>query len=245
MLVEDDAGVRVLLRKIIERNEGFEISGECDNLADAVSLFVRNRPEVIFMDIEINGASGIDCARIIMDMEPKTKIIFATAHAEYMPEAFELYAYDYLVKPFDIERVEQTLRRIVVLKENTIQEETEKPEKKGIDWEKGLERLLVKGRESMMFVDIPDIILVQRENNSTVICTARDSFTTSAGLHEIEQRLDPERFMRSHKSYIINLSKIRSIEPYGRWTYIVTFRDTNRDALITAEKYEEIKRRFS
>ena len=96
----------------------------------------------------------------------------------------------------------------------------------------------------MIFVDIPDIILVQRENNSTVICTAHDSFTTSAGLHEIEVRLDPEHFMRSHKSYIINLSKIRKIEPYGRWTYIVTFRDTDRDALITAEKYEELKKRF-
>ena len=82
MLVEDDAGVRTLLKKIIERNEGFEVNGECDNLADAVTLFVRNRPEVIFMDIEINGVNGIDCARVIMDMEPKTKIIFATAHAD-------------------------------------------------------------------------------------------------------------------------------------------------------------------
>ena len=242
MLVEDDAGVRTLLKKIIERNEGFEVNGECDNLADAVTLFVRNRPEVIFMDIEINGVNGIDCARVIMDMEPKTKIIFATAHAEYMPEAFEVYAYDYLVKPFDIERVEQTLRRIAAMKEE--HSETELSEKK-VHCERGLDRLLVKGRESMIFVDIPDIILVQRENNSTVICTAQDSFTTSAGLHEIEVRLDPEHFMRSHKSYITNLSKIRKIEPYGRWTYIVTFRDTDRDALITAEKDEELKKRFS
>ena len=174
-------------------------------------------------------------------MEPKTKIVFATAHAEYMPEAFEVYAFDYLVKPFDIERVDRTLARILSLKE---QEPLEHPDKI-VRYEKGLDRLLVKGRESMSFVDIQDIVLVQRENNSTVIYTRQDSFTTSAGLGDIEAKLDPELFLRSHKSYIINLSKIKKIEPYGRWTYIVAFKDLDRDALITAEKYEEIKKRFS
>ena len=169
-----------------------------------MSLFARLKPEVVFLDIEINGASGIDCAKIIADMEPKTKIVFATAHAEYMPEAFEVYAFDYLVKPFDIERVDRTLARILSLKE---QEPQEHPDKI-VRYEKGLDRLLVKGRESMSFVDIQDIVLVQRENNSTVIYTRQDSFTTSAGLGDIEAKLDPELFLRSHKSYIINLSKI-------------------------------------
>ena len=115
IVVEDESGIRKLLRKIIERNDGFEVAGECDNLADAVSLFARLKPEVVFLDIEINGASGIDCAKIIADMEPKTKIVFATAHAEYMPEAFEVYAFDYLVKPFSqtelLMKVKSLLRR--------------------------------------------------------------------------------------------------------------------------------------
>ena len=131
ILVEDESGIRMLLKKIIEKKEEFQVVGECDNLADAVSLFARLKPEVVFLDIEINGASGIDCAKIIADMEPKTKIVFATAHSEYMSEAFEVYA------------------------------------------------------------------------------------------------------------------KIKKIEPYGRWTYIVAFKDIDKDALITADKYEEIKKRFS
>ena len=211
LLVEDESGIRLLLRKIIEKNKEFQVVGETDNLTQAVTLFHRTKPDVVFLDIEISGASGLDCARIIADINPKTKIIFATAHAEYMSNAFEVYAFDYLLKPFNVERVDQTLQRILDLAR---QKEAE-PLERIVKYEKGLDKLLVKGRESMSFVDIKDIILVQREEGSTVIYTAKDSFTTSAGLGEIEEKLDPEQFMRSHKSYI-----------------------------ITQEKYEEIKRRF-
>jgi two-component system LytT family response regulator len=77
-----------------------------------------------------------------------------------------------------------------------------------------------------------------------VIYTRKDSFHTSASLSDIEAKLDTEQFMRSHKSYLINVSQIKKIEPYGRWTYIVTFKEIDKDALMTTEKFEEIKKRF-
>jgi two-component system LytT family response regulator len=240
ILVEDESGIRKLLRKIIERNEGFEVVGESDNLTDAVTLFTKTKAEVVFLDIEINGTSGMECAKIIADLEPKTKIIFATAHAEYMPNAFEVYAFDYLLKPFNVERVNHSLERIRALSVPDKDENLDKI----IKYERGLDKLLVKGKESMSFVDIKDIILVQRENGSTVIYTKQDSFTTSASLGDIETKLDGEQFMRSHKSYLINVSQIKKIEPYGRWTYTVAFKDISQDALMTVEKYEEIKKRF-
>lgn len=240
ILVEDESGIRMLLRRIIEQNTGFEVVGETDNLADAVALFTRTKAEVVFLDIEIKGTSGLECAKVIADLEPKTKIIFATAHSEYMSDAFEVYAFDYLIKPFNIERVNQTLDRIKALSEPVKNGELDKI----VKFERGLDKLLVKGKESMSFIDIKDIILIQRENSSTVIYTKQDSFTTSAGLSDIEAKLDPEQFMRSHKSYLINISQIKKIEPYGRWTYIVTFKDLNKDALMTLDKFEEIKKRF-
>jgi two-component system LytT family response regulator len=240
IIVEDESGIRKLLRKIIENKEGFEIVGECDSLSEAVRLFTKTKAEVIFLDIEINGSNGLECAKIIADMEPKTKIIFATAHSEYMSAAFEVYAFDYLVKPFNVERVYHTLDRVRTFTETAEMEHLDKI----IKYERGLEKLLVKGKESMSFVDINDIILVQRENNATVIYTKKDSFNTSASLSDIEAKLDTEQFMRSHKSYLINISQIKKIEPYGRWTYIVTFKDIDKDALMTVEKFEEIKKRF-
>ncbi len=240
ILVEDESGIRKLLRKIIENKDGFEIVGECDNLSEAVSLFTKTKAEVVFLDIEINGANGLECAKIIADMEPKTKIIFATAHSEYMSAAFEVYAFDYLVKPFNVDRVYHTLDRVKAFTDTAEKEHLDKI----IKYERGLEKLLVKGKESMSFVDISDIILVQRENSTTVIYTKKDAFHTSASLSDIEAKLDGEQFMRSHKSYLINVSQIKKIEPYGRWTYIVTFKDIDKDALMTVDKFEEIKKRF-
>lgn len=240
LLIEDEAGIRTLIRKIIERTEGFEVVGEGDNMTEAIKLFTKLKPDIIFLDIEINGGSGIECAQIIADIDPKVKIIFATAHTEYMSEAFEVYAFDYLIKPFNVERVRHTLERVKGLQMGVDSQEMDKI----IKYEKGLEKLLVKGKESMSFVTIKDIILVQREDNNTVIYTSKDSFTTSASLIEIEEKLDKDQFIRSHKSYIINLSQITKISPYGRWTYIVRFKDLDKDALITQEKYEEIKKIF-
>lgn len=240
MLVEDEAGMRLLLRKIIEKHPEFQVVAECESLGESVLSFNRQKPEVVFLDIGIKGESGIECARVLTDLDPKVKIIFATAHAEYMPEAFELYAFDYLVKPFAVERVNRTLDRIAALNRPDACEQEEKVVKPV----SRQDRLLVKGKESISFISIPDIILIQRENNSTVIYTEKDSYVTSASLADLEKKLDPEQFLRSHKSYIINLSRIRKIEPYGRWTYVVHFQGRKEDALLTAEKFEEIKKRF-
>ena len=152
MLVEDEAGIRLILRKIIEKHEEFEIVAECEELADAVIQFLRQKPEVVFLDIGIKGQNGVECARILTDLDPKVKIIFATAHAEYMSDAFELYAFDYLVKPFSIDRVNRTLNRIAEMGNPKKTEADEKIVKS----EYRCDKLLVKGKESMSFVDIPE-----------------------------------------------------------------------------------------
>ena len=174
MLIEDEAGMRLLLRKIIEKHPEFEVVAECGELTESVIAFNRRKPEVVFLDIGIKGQNGIECAKILTDLNPKVKIIFATAHTEYMSEAFELYAFDYLVKPFNLDRVKRTLNRIV---EQMIPQEYE-PEERLVKSEYRQDKLLVKGRESMSFIHIPDIILIQRENNATVIYTEKDSYVT-------------------------------------------------------------------
>lgn len=87
--------------------------------------------------------------------------------------------------------------------------------------------------------------MIERTGNSTNIVTKEESFQTSVSLGDIEKKLNPEEFMRCHKSYIINISMIRKMEPYGRWTFVVKLKGTDATALITAQCYETLKEMFS
>lgn len=240
LLADDDAGMRLLLKKAIEKNKNFTVAGEAADGESAALLAESLHPNVVFLDVEMPGLNGIDCAKRIQDINPKTIIIFVTAHEEYMPDAFYLYAFDYMVKPFHPERISQTLDRIVFLESQTLSTAS----KQVVPGSKGLGKLIIRGKERITFIDEEEIILIQREDKSTVIYTTDERHITSESLSNLEERLNARVFFRSHKSYIINLTMIYKIFPYGRWTYIVKLRNTDRDALITHEKYEELQKLF-
>ena len=103
---------------------------------------------------------------------------------------------------------------------------------------------MIKGKEQVIFIDKKDIIFIERSDSSTKIITAEEVYKTSASLGALEEKLDPREFMRCHKSYMINVSQISKIEPFGRWTYVVKFKGTTETALMTLQKYEELKKIF-
>ena len=111
LIADDDAGMRAVMRKIVSKVDGFELSGEAGDGKTTLELTEKLKPNVVFLDVEMPEMSGVECARAIQDMDPSIIIIFATAHDTYMGDAFEVYAFDYLVKPFKVDRVIQTLQR--------------------------------------------------------------------------------------------------------------------------------------
>lgn len=241
LIADDDAGMRLLLRKVVAKNTQFYVAGEAADGESAVSLAETLNPDVIFMDVEMPGLNGVESAKRIQDINPKAIIIFATAHEQYMPKAFELYAFDYIIKPFNIQRIHQTLNRIASLLGQKKDVQTSPVFRS----KSGLGKIVIKNKEGLSLIDEEDIILIQREKRSTVIYSSDGQrYVTSEGLSELEARLDKTLFLRSHRSYIINISKVHKIYPYGRWTYVAKLRDTDMDALITHEKYEEIQKLF-
>jgi len=215
LIADDDDGMRLLIKKALEKLDDIQLIGEGKNGEEAFKLYESLKPDLIFLDVEMPILSGIECAQKIVDINPKAIIIFVTAFNEYMPQAFELYAFDYLVKPFKIDRLKQTIARI----RDIDSKDNKALINKIIKYEKGLDKLIVKNKEGLSFIDIKDIIIIQRENRSTVIYTHGSSFSTSESLSVLVERLDKNLFFRSHKSYIVNLDRIDSIEPWFNSTY--------------------------
>lgn len=291
LIADDDEGMRLVLKKAVERSGGFVIAGEAEDGGAALRLFESERPAVVFLDVEMPVMSGIDCARRIADIDPRTVIIFATAHESYMPEAFEVYAFDYLVKPFRIQRLEQTLGRIKSIgrfrheayesreqdsrdigqggRDSGHRDRESEKASRGIEQDgcggeqsspgkssgpdnaaqktdaarksNAPRKLIIRNREGISLVDVEEIILVQREDKATAVYTSGSRYVTSESLGDIGRKLDDSAFMRCHKSYIININYIDRIYPYGRWTYIVKLKGTDKDALMTRESFEKLE----
>lgn len=227
IVVDDEESMRFILKKAISKISDIEVIGEASNGKSAVNLLEKLKPDGVFIDVEMPDMDGIEAAKLMLDIQPKIMLVFITAHQQYMPQAFELYAFDYMVKPFKLERLKQTVQRMFV---------TCSPQNK---------TLVIKNREETAILNQDKIILIQRENRSTVIVTSTGRHTTTQTLSELEEKLSSDVFIRSHKSYIINKNKIKRILPYGRWTYIVQFDDINEDALITSEKAKELENNIS
>lgn len=266
-IIEDEPEIRMLLHRMIEKQEGFQVVSESGNFAEAVTDFSKYRPDVVFVDIDLGGASGLECAKVLTEWDPKLKVIFATAHSEYMANAFEIYAFDYLVKPFNLERLAKTLAKVrtVVGTEEAaagavagaaampagangsgdVAPGESRDEADHQQAEIYKDKLLIKGKDQVILVDKKDIIMIERTGNATNIVTKEENFQTSVALGDIEKKLNASEFMRCHKSYIINISMIRKMEPYGRWTYVVKLKGTDATALITAQCYETLKEMFS
>lgn len=242
LIADDDAGMRLVMKKFIERAGGFELVGEAVNGEELVRLHSEMKPDVIILDVEMPLLTGTEAAKIIQDVNPKTILVFATAHEDYRKDAFEVYAFDYLTKPFKMDRVMTTLEMIRTRFFQTPERknDTEKQEKPMSG-----QKLMLKHKEGIAFADVSEILLVQREDRSTVIeLTGGKRLVTSEGLSEIESRLPADRFFRTHKSYIVGLDHIEEITPYGRWTYVVRLRGTESDALITSERLDELEKYY-
>ena len=245
VIADDNEAMRRIERKMIEKVEGFTLAGEARDGLECLELVEKLRPQVVFLDVEMPGKTGVEAARIIQDMDPSIILIFATAHDEYMGDAFEVYAFDYLVKPFKVERVLKTLERARD-RLHPERDEAPLPHAAPKAFRKPAGRMMLHHRDGVTFINMQDIVLVQREDRQTVIYTKDGSrYVTGDSLAETETRLDPAVFFRCHKSYIINLNHISNITPYGRWTYVVRLTGITQDALITHEKYEELEQMFS
>jgi DNA-binding LytR/AlgR family response regulator len=199
LIVDDNKIARILLTQLLEQVPSISIIGECENAVDAIEVLTKDNIDILFLDIEMPGMSGIDMLRSLPN-RPLT--ILTSANKGYGPEAYELNVVDYLVKPLLLPRTLMAINRAVELlkQRNVVVNEVEQ------------EHIFIKENKIIRKLHMDDIFLLESKGDYVKIYTAEKYHIVHSTLKLFEEKLPPFKFMRVHRSYIIALDKIDYIE---------------------------------
>ncbi len=199
LIVDDNTMARLLLRQLLEQVPSITISGECDNAVEAVSIINKAEIDILFLDIEMPGMSGID---LLKSLPVRPLTILSSANKGYGAEAYELNVVDYLVKPLLLPRTLMAINRAIeLLKQKDVYlNEVE------------AEHIFIKENKIIRKLLIDDIYLLESKGDYVKIYVADKYHIVHATLKLFEDRLPSSKFMRVHRSYIISMDKIDYIE---------------------------------
>ncbi len=215
VLVDDEPLAIQELEYILSKVSFVEIVCTFTDALEALAFIQMEEPDVVFMDIDMPQMSGIQLTEKLRTSGIKTKVIYATAYDAFAIKAFDQSAIDYLLKPYDAERIYAAVLKI---KQHIKHSSTADSQK---NTAKPIERLSVWIGEKMILIHIDEIVFCAIENNRTTIRTDKATYEINDSLANLESKLPQEKFIRTHRAYIVNLTKIREISPYFNNTLVL------------------------
>ncbi|PHD65795.1 DNA-binding response regulator [Bacillus toyonensis] len=221
LVVDDEMLARDELKYLLERTKEVEIIGEADCVEDALEELMNHKPDIVFLDIQLSDDNGFEIANILKKMKNPPAIVFATAYDQYALQAFEVDALDYILKPFDEERIVQTLKKYKKQKQAKI-------ETKGTDVTAEMHKLALSIEESIVLVNIEDIIYVGLVDGKVTVKTMRETYVTHDTLVILEKKLPQTSFMRVHRSFIANINHITEVQPWFNSTYNLIMKEGSK-----------------
>ena len=207
LVVDDEPAARRLLVGLLTEQPDVEIAGTCRHGHEAVQWLQSHSVDLLFLDVRMPGMDGFE----VLDAlgEPPTAVVFVTAYDEFAIRAFEAEAWDYLLKPYDDERLQQTLDRV---RRRLQREYGNAPDEPATP---PMERIAVPKGRGRVTLDLRDVLWIQAEGNYARFHVADGSYLARHTLSGLEERLDPQRFVRVHRSAIVNLRHIVRLDPVG------------------------------
>lgn len=209
LIVDDEKLARELLREYLEGFPQIEIIGECAKGNEAVEKINKMKPDIIFLDVQMPGMNGFD---VLEEIDHEPYVIFTTAYDQYAIKAFEKNAVDYLLKPLDEERFREAVNR--ALKRKTAEHGNLEELLRSIksDSKNFESHIFVQKSEKLFNLPVEEIVYLEASGDYTVITTKTDQFVSSSGIGKLEEIMDPDTFIRVHRSTIINLNYLKEIE---------------------------------
>ncbi|MFV9510133.1 LytR/AlgR family response regulator transcription factor [Tepidibacillus sp. LV47] len=243
VIADDEILARDELSYLLGQWEEIEIVGEAEDGLEAYQKIVELKPDVVFLDIQMPEMNGLMVAKKLIDEGIKTLIVFSTAFDEHAIKAFEMNAVDYLLKPFDEERLANTIERIKKRIEKPNQEKITEllyqmmDESKKKETKKNISKLAVQTDERVIFLDPNEIVYAYREGRDVRIKTVKDTYLTKFTLQVLEEKLKKYPFFRTHRSYLVNLDYIEELVPWFNGTYNLTMKDPEHSKVPVSRQY--------
>ncbi|HXG59627.1 MAG TPA: response regulator [Thermoanaerobaculia bacterium] len=224
IVVDDEPLAREVVREYLSAHDDFEIVAECANGFEAVKAVTERDPDVVFLDIQMPKLDGFEVLSLL-DRSPV--VVFVTAHDEYALRAFEVRALDYLLKPFTEERFASVLQR--VREQMVVRERAPVASLAASLRPKPLQRIVVRGEEgSIQVIPVSRVDYVEADDDAIVIATGGTKVRKQQAIGDLAAELDPARFVRIHRSYLLNIERLEKIEPYAKDSRVAILRDGTR-----------------
>jgi two-component system, LytTR family, response regulator len=228
VLAEDDDSSRLLLSKFIGGLPEFKVIGEASTGEELVDLVMMKQPDIALVDIHMPVINGVEAVRKCREISPHLQVIFTTGSVDFAVDAFNVSAVDYVVKPIERTRLYIALEKAKksIQMENHLRSES-------------LNKFTIKSNNAFIYLDVQDILFIEKEGRKCIIHTTDNQFDTTQTLQELEEQL-PNHFYKSHRSYIINIRKIEKIAPFGE-TYLAYFASEKKVAHISKLKIHDVQ----
>jgi two-component system LytT family response regulator len=238
LIVDDEYPARQELRYALSGTDNVEIVGEATNAQEALALIKALDYQILFLDISMPGMSGLELGAAIQELPRQPNIIFVTAFDEYAVSAFEVNAVDYILKPFEPERLKKAIDKVIKLNQEFTGSDAQDgggskvktiPEAgRGHQEQIRFDRIPAEKQGKTILVNESDIVYAFTEQDYVYIKTLNDKLFTRFTLKELEARLNSNLFFRTHRCYLVNLNRVKEIVPFFNGAYNLTMEDRER-----------------
>lgn len=237
LIVDDEAPARSEMRYLLEKIPDVEILGEATTAPEALKLLDALDYDIVFLDIDMPGMSGIEMVEKIKSADKQPSIVFTTAYGQFAVKAFELDVADYLVKPIAEDRLRQAVTRVrnkLKKQKEPVKEEAGKPSL--------LERIPVTKQSKTILLLPSEIYFIESRGEFTVINSEKGKFVSTFRLKDFESRLSPKSFFRSHRSFVVNLDHVEEMISLYGGLYMLRLKDSkNSEIPVSRRQTRELK----
>jgi two-component system LytT family response regulator len=221
IIIDDEPLARSIVKEFLQKHPGLQLVAECGDGFEGVKAIQQHQPDLIFLDIQMPKINGFEMLEML---EHTPAVIFTTAFDEYAIKAFEEHAIDYLLKPFNQERFDKALAKWKeqkpVYNERSTQELLETASQSPAQ----SQRIVIKDGSKIKIIPVHDVQYLEAADDYVKIHTKDSYFLKNKTMNHFEQVLDGQQFVRSHRSYIVNVQQITRIDPYEKDSHVAILR---------------------